>query len=141
MSYQDPTDGPREESPQARRNKYLTIGHMRRVFAEVVAQVEGGKGAERHGKGQFLDQQQWVILARHHGVGFLTGQAAKKLNETPGLTTKEARQRELLGAMAYAAFAYMMEDLEDETCEEAPGETGPGPLRFKDHAHRLDLYS
>ena len=148
MTYLSPSDGPKPTGRQDEemdfdagkhiRNKHLTEGHLRRVLLAAWNQVISGKGDERHGKGQFLDEQQWVNLARHHGIGFLTGQAAKKLNETPGLQTKDARIRELQGAIAYAAFAIMMEEVQDDSgVEEALKKAADTivPFRIKDHGY------
>lgn len=76
------------------------------AFAAALEQVTAGKG-ERHGGAAvpFYDQQ-WRTLAECHGVGFLTGQAAKKLNEAGGKDS-DAQAREILGAIAYAGMAWL----------------------------------
>lgn len=84
------------------------------VLEEAFNQCTKGKGNERHGHDSQLFQQQWVTLAKHHGVGFLTGQAAKKLNEAAILHdaegyTRSAYERELLGAIVYTAFAILFD--------------------------------
>lgn len=86
-------------------------GHpLMEVFREAVRQAAFGKG-QRHG-GKWIDfmQQQWVGLAKQHGNGFLTGQAAKKLNEAAkqfaeGVTTREQYETELMGALVYTGMA------------------------------------
>lgn len=77
------------------------------VFDAALSQVTDGKGAERHGQGADFMTQPWVDLARTHGIGFLTGQAAKKLREAQGFDTQEAWEREMLGAINYAAMAIL----------------------------------
>lgn len=84
------------------------------VLREAFNQCVKGKGNERHGHDSQLFQQQWVTLAKHHSVGFLTGQAAKKLNEAASLRlvegyTRDAYERELLGAIVYTAFAILFD--------------------------------
>lgn len=84
------------------------------VLGEAFNQCVKGKGNERHGHDSQLFQQQWVSLAKHHSVGFLTGQAAKKLNEAASLRlvegyTRDAYERELLGAIVYTAFAIIFD--------------------------------
>jgi hypothetical protein len=75
------------------------------IFAAALAQVTNGKGAERHANGaEFMDQP-WLHLANVHGNGFLTGQAAKKLDESQGMTEHDRWEREMLGAIVYAAMA------------------------------------
>jgi hypothetical protein len=83
-------------------------GHPLEVaFNDAVYQAKYGKG-ERHG-GDFVPfyDQQWTTLADHHGVGFLTGQAAKKLNEAAQKDDDEAWEREVLGAIVYAGMAIL----------------------------------
>jgi len=72
-----------------------------------IEQAMRGKG-ERHGGATtpFLEQQ-WVALAKRHGIGFLTGQAAKKLNEAAAGKSGEAYERELLGAIVYIGMAIL----------------------------------
>lgn len=79
------------------------------IFDEALAQVTRGKGDARHGRGlRFMDQD-WLTIAKHHGVGFLTGQAEKKLREASALEPGP-RRGELLGAIVYIAMAILFED-------------------------------
>lgn len=73
-------------------------------------QAAKGKGNIRHANGLPFDKQPMQDLMRAHGVGFATGQAAKKLQESHGLQ-REAAIRELLGAIVYTAGAILF--LED----------------------------
>lgn len=82
------------------------------IFDDVVHQVVDGKGV-RHGGGTIpFYQQKWVGLAETHGNGFLTGQAAKKLDEavqrmSNGDMTQEEFERELIGSIAYLGMALL----------------------------------
>lgn len=79
------------------------------VFLEAISQAMYGKG-ERHGgeATPFLDQP-WVHYAKLHGRGFLTGQAAKKLEEAASGRSGDAFIQEVLGAMIYAGMAVLIE--------------------------------
>lgn len=79
------------------------------VFEAVVAQVTSGKGTRHGGDTMPFYEQPWVHYARIHGRGFLTGQAAKKLEEAASILDGEAFEREVLGAIAYAAMAVLWE--------------------------------
>lgn len=80
---------------------------LRRAFDQAAT----GKGNVRHANGLPFDKQPMQDLMRAHGVGFATGQAAKKLQESHGLQ-REAAIRELLGAIVYTAGAIIfLEDL------------------------------
>lgn len=77
------------------------------VFVRAISQAMYGKG-ERHGgaKTSFLDQP-WTHYAKLHGRGFLTGQAAKKLEEAVSTREGTAFEDELLGAMVYIGMAIL----------------------------------
>ena len=78
------------------------------AFDDVIEQVTRGKGEQRHGKGAELWQQPWARYAETHGIGFLTGQAAKKLDEAQGFLHDQPRwEREMLGVIAYAGMAIL----------------------------------
>lgn len=74
-----------------------------------IHQAMFGKG-ERHGGASvpFLDQPIFHY-ARMHGRGFLTGQAAKKLEEAASKRHGEPFVQEVLGAIVYAAAALLRE--------------------------------
>lgn len=80
------------------------------VFEAAIEQAMFGKG-ERHGGNvtPFLEQP-WAHYGRMHGRGFLTGQAAKKLEEAASLRTGEAFKQEVYGAMVYLGMAILFED-------------------------------
>lgn len=92
--------------------KRFTPGYsdLRRILDAAFEQAASGKGKERHANGLPFNEQPMQDLIRAHGVGFATGQAAKKLQESHGLQ-KDAAIRELLGAIVYTAGAIL--SLED----------------------------
>jgi hypothetical protein len=83
------------------------------VLLEAIQQTLVGKGV-RHGGGEtpFLEQP-WAHYHRMHGRGFLTGQAAKKLEEAAHQRTGQLFETEVLGAIVYAGMAILKER---ETC-------------------------
>lgn len=74
-----------------------------------IHQAMHGKG-ERHGGAAtpFLEQP-WRHYAAMHGRGFLTGQAAKKLEEAASKREGTAFETEVLGAIVYAGMAILKE--------------------------------
>ena len=83
---------------------------LKPILDAVLYQVTKGKG-ERHG-GDVIPfwNQTWAIVAHDHGLGFLTGQAQKKLMEAvqqPMNANTEAFERELIGAIAYLGMALL----------------------------------
>lgn len=79
------------------------------VFFAAIEQAMFGKG-QRHGGNvtPFLEQP-WVHYAKMHGRGFLTGQAAKKLEEAASTRTGDAFETEVFGAMVYLGMAILKE--------------------------------
>lgn len=79
------------------------------VLLEAINQAAHGKG-ERHGGNStpFLEQP-WKHYADMHGRGFLTGQAAKKLEEAASTREGEAFVDECLGAIVYLGMAILKE--------------------------------
>ena len=79
------------------------------VFIAAIEQAMFGKG-QRHGGNvtPFFDQP-WVHYGKMHGRGFLTGQAAKKLEEAAATRTGEAFETEVFGAMVYLGMAILKE--------------------------------
>jgi hypothetical protein len=92
-----------------------TMHPLNEIFNDAVDQCAGGKGQERHGMGMTFLEQKWSRLAKDHGIGFLTGQAQKKLEEamafynTHGKPDAEWWDREMLGAIVYLAMAVYYE--------------------------------
>ena len=79
------------------------------VFIAAIEQCLNGK-SQRHGGGKtpFMDQP-WRHYAKLHGRGFLTGQAAKKLEEAASTRNGEAFETEMLGAIVFAGMAVLFE--------------------------------
>ncbi len=86
------------------------------VFNDAIAQATNGKGEERHGQGIPFLEQKWLRLAESHGIGFLSGQAQKKIEEAMNYyhqfgvkadTEKAWWEREMLGALNYLAMAIL----------------------------------
>lgn len=79
------------------------------VFMAAIEQAMWGKG-ERHGGARtpFLEQP-WCHYAKMHGRGFLTGQAAKKLEEAASTREGQAFETEVFGAMVYLGMAILHE--------------------------------
>jgi hypothetical protein len=79
------------------------------ILMAAIEQAMFGKG-ERHGGNvtPFLDQP-WVHYAHMHGRGFLTGQAAKKLEEAAATRNGSAFEQEVLGAIVYLGMALLKE--------------------------------
>ena len=77
------------------------------VFEAAVEQVTKGKGVRHGGQTVPFFDQPWAHYAQMHGRGFLTGQAAKKLEEAVTTKEGEAYVQELLGAMVYIGMAVL----------------------------------
>jgi hypothetical protein len=79
------------------------------VFIAAIEQAMYGKG-ERHGGARtaFLEQP-WAHYSRLHGRGFLTGQAAKKLEEAASTRQGEGFETEVFGAMVYLGMSILKE--------------------------------
>lgn len=84
------------------------------VMRAAILQAMYGKG-ERHGGAvtPFLEQP-WNHYAKMHGRGFLTGQAAKKLEEAASTREGEAFEQEVLGAIVYCGMSVLKERAEAE---------------------------
>lgn len=81
-------------------------------FSAAILQATDGKGERHGGDATPFFEQPWLRLADAHGIGFLTGQAAKKLEEavTNHQPNDEAYRRELLGAVVYIGMALLFVD-------------------------------
>lgn len=91
---------------------------LKRVLEMAYNQAAEGKGKERHANGEKFEDQPIMTIAKGHGLGYQTGQAAKKLQEAHTLLKlrgKHAAIQEILGAINYAAAAVLLiEQMEDE---------------------------
>lgn len=85
------------------------------VFMEAIDQAMFGKG-ERHGGcvTPFLEQP-WVHYSKMHGVGFLTGQAAKKLEEAASTKHGSSWRQEILGSIVYSGMALIHQQATEPT--------------------------
>lgn len=79
------------------------------IFIAAIEQAMYGKG-QRHGGNvtPFLDQP-WAHYFKMHGRGFLTGQAAKKLEEAASTRNGEGFETEVFGALVYIGMAVLSE--------------------------------
>jgi len=82
---------------------------LMKVFEAAVTQAMFGKGQRHGGNVTPFKDQPWVHYAKMHGRGFLTGQAAKKLEEAAATRTGEAFETEVFGAMVYLGMAILKE--------------------------------
>lgn len=80
---------------------------LHNILNEAYDQAASGKGKERHANGKPWDEQPIAEIGRMVGVGFNTGQAIKKLQESSRMEP-DAACHELLGAIVYAASAIML---------------------------------
>ena len=80
---------------------------LQTTFDACIQQVTKGKG-ERHGGNAtpFFDQP-WYSIAKQTGPTGLIFQSMKKAGEACGKPDQETFERELLGAIVYAAMAYL----------------------------------
>ena len=79
------------------------------IFEAAITQAMFGKGQRHGGNVTPFKDQPWVHYAKMHGRGFLTGQAAKKLEEAAATRTGEAFETEVFGAMVYLGMAILKE--------------------------------
>lgn len=77
---------------------------LARILEDAYNQAALGKGKERHANDLPFHEQPMQTLIAAHGIGFATGQAAKKLEECHGLDV-DAAIKELHGAIVYTAGA------------------------------------
>jgi hypothetical protein len=104
--------GPTPEEEEAWKMKEMTPSPtethpLAPVFEAALQQVMYGKGQRHGGSATPFMEQPWLHYAKLHGRGFLTGQAAKKLEEAASTKQGEAFVQEMLGAMAYIGMAIL----------------------------------
>ena len=80
------------------------------VLMRAIEQATNGKGMRHGGDRTPFMEQPWKHYAELHGRGFLTGQAAKKLEEAASIKSGEAFIQEALGAIIYIAMAIINEE-------------------------------
>ena len=106
------------------------------VLQRAFDQAADGKGKERHANALPFDKQPMQTIAAAHGVGFLTGQAAKKSQEAHGLPHDRA-VAEILGAINYLAGAVIF--MEAEAAAKAAAENGKWISWYEDYAPALSV--
>jgi hypothetical protein len=74
-----------------------------RILMLALDQAQNGKGMERHADGERFENQPICRIGRRKGLGFTEGQIWKKILEVDNLTTIEAKIREMLSVIVYAA--------------------------------------
>jgi len=75
-----------------------------RVVLELAYQrASSGKGQERHATSVKFEEQPWHDIYKHHGIGFVLGQAEKKMIEQYKLSN-EQRIDELLDVIVYVSM-------------------------------------
>jgi hypothetical protein len=79
------------------------------ILGSALDRAAVGKGKERHANGKPFIEQPIFVLARIYGVGFLLGQAAKKLEESVNMPHDKAIA-ELKDVIVYAAAAIIHKD-------------------------------
>lgn len=73
----------------------------------VLNQAFNGKGIRHGGNTIPFNQQPWLTYAKSYGMGFLAGQANKKLEEAFTVHHGQDRINEMLGAITYLCMADM----------------------------------
>lgn len=84
---------------------------LRSVLIDALAQAATGKGAERHANGRAFEDQPMLDISRMVGIGGPAFQVMKKAQEACGMASRgefAAAERELLGAIVYAAGAVLL---------------------------------
>jgi len=90
---------------------------LARVLQLAYDQSARGKGKERHANSEPFDQQPIFNISRMVGVGGLSYQICKKAQEATGMAARgstDAAKAEFLGAIVYAAAAYLLIEEHDQ---------------------------
>lgn len=91
---------------------------LQRVLQLAFDQSANGKGKERHANDLPFNEQPIMQIGRMVGVGGHTYQICKKAQEATGMVNRgalEAAKAEMLGAIVYAAAAYLLIEGMDHT--------------------------
>lgn len=80
------------------------------VLMDAYSQASAGKGDERHSDGQAFEEQDMMKVMDRVGADFALGQVIKKCVESRRLP-RDARRKELLGAIVYLAGAIIWHDM------------------------------
>lgn len=89
--------------------KTVTDHPLYEIFVQAIEQAMFGKGRRHGGNVTPFMEQPWRHYERLHGRGFLTGQAAKKLEEAASTLDGENFEKEVFGAMVYIGMAVLTE--------------------------------
>lgn len=79
------------------------------IYVQAITQAMYGKGQRHGGAATPFLEQPWNHYAKMHGRGFLTGQAAKKLEEAASTRSGDAFMTEVFGAIVYMGMAIIHE--------------------------------
>ena len=90
---------------------------LHRVLMQALDQAQSGKGKERHADGENFLNQPICKIGRRKGHGFTQGQIWKKILEVDNLPTIDAKIREMLSIIVYAAADILI--LEEERAKTA----------------------
>jgi len=90
---------------------------LHRVLMQALDQAQSGKGKERHADGNRFENQPICVIGRRKGYGFTEGQVWKKILEVDNLLTIDAKIREMLSIIVYAAADIIL--LEEEKAKTA----------------------
>lgn len=91
--------------------EYAAYGCLQGILDDAYAQAARGKGKERHANDKPFNDQPIMEVGRIVGSGFALGQVMKKAGEAKGMADRgdaDAAERELLGAIVYAAAAVLL---------------------------------
>lgn len=90
------------------------------ILTRAYNQAAKGKGADRHANELPFDKQPMQTIAAKHGVGFLLGQADKKMIEAHGMLRRGEQDKavhELLGAIVYVAGAILFTEAQQASTQ------------------------
>ena len=106
------------------------------ILTRAYNQAATGKGADRHANELPFDKQPMQTIAAKHGVGFLLGQADKKMIEAHGMLRRGEQDKavhELLGAINYVAGAILFTEAQQApAATPAPQPTQPPAFKVGD---------
>lgn len=91
--------------------EHAAYGALQGILDDAYAQAARGKGKERHANDKPFNDQPIMEVGRIVGSGFALGQVMKKAGEAKGMADRGevgAAERELLGAIVYAAAAVLL---------------------------------
>jgi hypothetical protein len=97
----------READPLVLDKRNLKYSDLHRVLMAAYERATTGKGAERHADNRSFLDQPMITIGRTVGVGFCTGQALKKIEESTRLDRLYSIP-ELLDAIVYLAGAVIL---------------------------------